>query len=118
MENTRELNAGDAAALLCYLAVCELAVMALQGASLTTADLVESSRIWLARNCLSAGWLERVTLAQRAGDVVKQVVHQGRISPEKLIPQRMFVDATTVNYEDPLVARVWKASLDAVGEGG
>lgn len=59
MEDAPVLTGEQIAALLCYLATAELAAFALQGAWLSEANLVESTRIWFARNHLTTGWLDR-----------------------------------------------------------
>jgi hypothetical protein len=51
--------------LLCYLVASALASHALTKA-LRVDHIVESARIWLARNMMSASWLDRLMLGQMA----------------------------------------------------
>ncbi|TDN62208.1 hypothetical protein [Paraburkholderia sp. BL10I2N1] len=74
MTEPRTLTREQMAALLCYLATAELAVFALQGTWLTETRLVESARLWLARNQLTIGGDDRIAVAQRAHDIAADVV--------------------------------------------
>ncbi|MEQ5842692.1 hypothetical protein N0A02_24885 [Paraburkholderia acidicola] len=108
-----ELNAHSTAALLCYLAVSELAAVVLHDAPSTDTQLVESARIWLARHALDAGWLERVTFARKARRIAKRFAVGQTWSAAQLQPSNLFLDATTTNPADPVVAQVWRACSDA-----
>lgn len=109
-----ELSAHSAAALLCYLAVSELAAVVCHDAPSTDAQLVESARIWLARHALDAGWLERVTFARKARRIAKRFAVEQTWSAAQLQPSNLFLDVTTTNPADPVVAQVWRACADAV----
>jgi hypothetical protein len=112
MEEAHTLTPEQMATLLCYLATAELAAFALQGAWLSEANLVESARIWFARNDLTTGWLDRVTLAQRAHAIAQDVVLFDNVQLSAIIPARLFTDAMTVNYADALVTKIWHRCLD------
>ncbi|WP_429433605.1 hypothetical protein [Paraburkholderia sp. GAS33] len=98
----------QAASLRCYLAVSDLAAYALDGKQLSPESLVESARIWLARNACHASWFERLTIAIEAQTVAKTVLEANVKSGDDIQPARLFTDAMTVNYADPLVAKVWR----------
>lgn len=99
--------------LLCYLAVSELAAVVLHDTPSTDAHLVESARIWLASRSLDAGWLERVTFARKARRIARQLHGAQTWSAAQLQPANLFIDATTTNPADPVVAEVWRACVDA-----
>lgn len=108
MSGARSLTSEQAAFLRCYLAVSDLAAYALDGKRLSPESLVESARIWLARNTCYASWFERLTLAIEAQTVAKTVLEADVKSGEDIQPARLFTEAMTVNYADPLVAKVWR----------
>ncbi|MFL9959071.1 hypothetical protein PQR65_37360 [Paraburkholderia nemoris] len=112
MENARSLTQEQTATLLCYLATAELAAFALQGAWLSEANLVELARIWFARNHLTTGWLDRVTLARRAHAIAQDVALLENVQLTAVIPARLFTDAMSVNYADALVTKIWHRCLD------
>ncbi|CAB3795340.1 hypothetical protein LMG28614_04155 [Paraburkholderia ultramafica] len=94
------------------LSCAELAAFALQGAWLSEANLAESTRIWFARNHLTTGWLDRVTLARRAHAIAQDVVLLDIVQLTTIIPARRFTDAMTVNYADALVTKIWHRCPD------
>jgi hypothetical protein len=77
--------------------------------------IVESARIWLARNMMSAGWLDRLTLGQMALKLSREHligVHAVRQSDVLAL----FTNELTLNYENPLVGHIWQkcsAALEA-----
>lgn len=113
MEKAEALTRNETAALLCYLAVNELATFALQGEWLPTANLVESARIWLAKNTLIASWLDRVTIARKAHGIARDLISLESASNAPIQPERLFTDAMSANYADALVAKVWLRCLEA-----
>jgi hypothetical protein len=113
MERAEALTRNETAALHCYLAVNELAAFALQGEWLPTASLVESARIWLAKNTLTASWLDRVTIARRAHRIARDLITLESASNAPTQPERLFTDAMSVNYADAVVAKVWLRCLEA-----
>ena len=108
MDGAQFLTRDQAASLRCYLAVSDLAAYALDGKQLSPESLVESARIWLARNACHASWFERLTIATEAQTVAKTVLEADVKSGDDIQPARLFTDAMTVNYADPLVAKVWR----------
>ena len=108
MSGAHSLTREQAASLRCYLAVSDLAAYALDGKQLSSESLVESARIWLARNASHANWFERLTIAIEAQTVAKRVLEADVKSGDDIQPARLFTDAMTVNYADPLVAKVWR----------
>jgi hypothetical protein len=108
MSGAHSLTSEQAASLRCYLAVSDLAAYALDGKRLSPESLVESARIWLARNACHASWFERLTIAIEAQTVAKTVLDADVKSGEDIQPARLFTAAMTVNYADPLVAKVWR----------
>lgn len=112
MEDARILTREQMATLLCYLATADLAAFVLQGAWLSGANLVESTRLWFARNHLTTGRLERVTLARRAHAITLDVVRLDDVQLTAIIPARLFTDAMTVNYADALVTKIRRRCLD------
>ena len=64
--------------------------------------------LWLARNACHASWFERLTIAIEAQTVAKTVLEADVKSGDDIQPARLFTDAMTVNYADPLVAKVWR----------
>jgi len=108
MSGAHSLTSEQAASLRCYLAVSDLAALALDGKRLSPDSLVESARIWLARNACHANWFERLTIAIEAQTVAKSSLEADVKRGDDIKPERLFTDAMTVNYADPLVAKVWR----------
>jgi len=76
--------------------------------------VVESARIWLARNMMSASWLERLMLGQLALKLSREHLsasHSVRQS-DALTP---FTNELTLNYQRPLVGHIWQTCSDALG---
>ena len=106
------LTKTETAALVCYLAVSELATFGLQGEWLSTANLVESASIWLARNDLATSWLDRVSIARMTHKISKGVAGAENLVSAPIQAERLFIDAMLVNFADPLVAKVWRTCLE------
>jgi hypothetical protein len=113
MQEIRSLTKDQAASLRCYLAVSDVAAYALDGNWLTRECLVESARIWLARNSCTATWFERLLIANEAHNIAKATREHDVESEEATRPERLFTDMMTVNYADPLVAKIWRRCADA-----
>lgn len=107
------LTDAHASVLRCYLAVSEVAAYRLQGAWLTTDNMVESSRIWLARHGCIASWLERVTIAAQAHDIACEFVRKRQADVDNVSPEHLFTAQLTVNYGSPLVAQIWQKCIFA-----
>src|ERR1700686_1978007 len=58
--------------LRCYLAVSDVAALSLQGDWLSNDHLVESTRIWLQQNALTASWLERIEVVAQAREIARK----------------------------------------------
>jgi hypothetical protein len=108
MDGAQFLTKDQAASLRCYLAVSDLASYALDGERLSPESLVESARIWLARNVCNASWFERLTIATEAQAIAKTTLELDVGIREAVQPERLFTDEMTVNYADPLVAKIWR----------
>ena len=101
--------------LLCYLVSSALASHALTK-TWRVDYVVESARIWLARNMLSASWLERLMLGQMALKLSREhlaVSHAVRQSDALTL----FTNELTLNYQSPLVGHIWQRCSDALKTG-
>jgi hypothetical protein len=75
--------------------------------------IVESARIWLARNMMSASWLERLMLGQMALKLSREHLiasHAVRQSDALTL----FTNELTLNYQSPLVGHIWQRCSDAL----
>jgi hypothetical protein len=75
--------------------------------------VVESARIWLARNMMSTSWLDRLMLGQMALKLSREHltgVHAVRQSDVLTL----FTNELTLNYHDPLVGHIWQRCVDAL----
>ena len=97
----------------CYLAVSDVASLSLQGDWLSNDQLVESTRIWLQRNALTASWLERIEVVAEAREIARAVVEH-ELNDEGDARPELFTSAMTVQYASPLVAKIWRRCNSAV----
>jgi hypothetical protein len=98
--------------LLCYLVASALASHALTK-TWRVEHVVESARIWLARNMTSASWLERLMLGQMALKLSREHLtasHAMRQSDALTL----FTNELTLNYQNPLVGHIWQRCSDAL----
>jgi len=98
--------------LLCYLVTSALASYALTK-TWRVDHVVESARIWLVRNRMSASWLDRLMLGQMALKLSREhltSVHAVRQSDV----HTLFTNELTLNYQNPLVGHIWKRCSDAL----
>ena len=108
----RSLDSAAWTHLLCYLVVSALASHALTK-TWRVEHVVESVRIWLARNMMSASWLDRLMLGQLALRLSREhlaasgVVHQSDAFA-------VFTNELGLNYQSPLVGRIWQPCRDAL----
>ncbi|REE23168.1 hypothetical protein B0G71_6407 [Paraburkholderia sp. BL27I4N3] len=102
------LTDAHAAVLRCYLAVSDVAAYKLQGRWLSSENMVESSRLWLARNACVATWLERVTIAAEAHAIAAASVVGCQTDIQKANVSHLFTEQFTVNFASPVVARIWQ----------
>ena len=98
--------------LLCYLVASALASYALTK-TWRVEHVVESARIWLARNKMSASWLDRLMLGQLALKLSRE-----HLSASNTVRQSdaltLFTSELTLNYPSPLVGRIWQRCSDAL----
>jgi len=98
--------------LLCYLVTSALASHALTK-TWRIDHVVESTRIWLVRNRMSASWLDRLMLGQMALKLSRDHltgVHAVRQSDVLTL----FTNEMTLNYQNPLVVHIWQRCSDAL----
>jgi hypothetical protein len=101
--------------LLCYLVSSALASHALTK-TWRVDHVVESARIWLARNMMSASWLDRLMLGQMALKLSREHLaasHAVRQSDALML----FTNELTLNYQSPLVGHIWQRCSDALKAG-
>src|ERR1700744_23064 len=106
------LNATARTHLLSYLVASALASYLLTG-SWRVEHTVESARIWLARNRCSASWLDRLTLVQLALKLSREHLRTSR-ALLKSGALSLFTSELTLNYESPLVGRIWQRCDEAL----
>ncbi len=98
--------------LLCYLVTSALASHALTK-TWCVEHVVESARIWLARNRMWASWLDRVMLGQLSLKLSRE-----HLSASHAVRQSdalsLFANELTVNYQSPLVGHIWQRRSDAL----
>ena len=98
--------------LLCYLVTSALASHALTK-TWRVDHVVESARIWLVRNRMSASWLDRLMLGQMALKLSREHltgVHAVRQSDVL----KLFTNELTLNYQNPVVGHIWQRCSDAL----
>jgi hypothetical protein len=100
--------------LRCYLAVSDVAALSLQGDWLNDDHLVESARIWLQRNALTASWLERIEVVAEAREIARALVEHELGDGDDARPEHLFTPAMTVQYSSPVVAKIWRRCNSAV----
>ncbi|MFT4438846.1 hypothetical protein ACMX25_36525 [Caballeronia sp. 15715] len=100
--------------LRCFLAVSDVASLSLQGSWLSNDNLVESTRIWLQQNALTASWLERIEVVAQAREIAREVVGCGLSDSDDARPDHLFTTVMTVKYGSPIVAKIWRQCNSAV----
>jgi hypothetical protein len=98
--------------LLCYLVASALASHALTK-TWRAEHVVESARIWLARNMVSASWLERLMLGQMALKLCREHL-AGAHAVRQSDVLALFTNELTLNYQNPLVGHIWQRCSDAL----
>src|SRR5476649_963778 len=101
--------------LLCYLVTSALASHALTK-TWRVDHVVESARIWLARNMMSASWLDRVMLGQLALKLSREHLSASH-SVRQSDALTLFTNELTLNYQSPLVGQIWQRCSDALRAG-
>jgi hypothetical protein len=75
--------------------------------------VVELARIWLARNMMSASWLDRLMLGQMALKVSREhLAASNAVRQSEALT--LFTNELTLNYESPLVGQIWQRCSDAL----
>jgi len=101
--------------LLCYLVTSALASHALTK-TWRVEHIVESARIWLARNMMSASWLDRLMLGQMALKLSREHLSASRAVRQSDV-LTLFTNELTLNYQSPLVGHIWQMCSDALDAG-
>jgi hypothetical protein len=91
--------------LLCFLVATVAASYSLTN-EWRVDHLVESCRIWLARNRVALPWLERLTLGQLALQIARRDLHVAGITVRQSIVQSMFTNEMGINQASTVVQRI------------
>jgi hypothetical protein len=75
--------------------------------------VVESARIWSARNKMSASWLDRLMLGQMALKLSREHL-TGLHAVRQSDVLTLFTNELTLNYQNPLVGHIWQRCSDAL----
>jgi hypothetical protein len=68
--------------------------------------VVESCRIWLARNRVALPWLKRVTFGQLALQIARRDLHVAGFTVRQSIVQSMFTNEMGINQASTVVQRI------------
>ena len=108
----RSLDSTARTHLLCYLVASALATHSLTK-TWRVEHIVESVRIWLARNRMSASWLDRLMLVQLALKLSREhLAASGGVRQSDAFA--LFTNELGLNYQSPLVGRIWQRCSDAL----
>src|ERR1700688_1826722 len=91
--------------LLCYLVATVAASYSLTN-EWRVDHVVESCRIWLARNRVALPWLKRVTLSQLALQIACRDLHVAGITVRQSNVQSMFTSEIGINQASTVVQRI------------
>ena len=91
--------------LLCFLVATVAASYSLTN-EWRVDHVVESCRIWLARNRVALPWLERVTLGQLALQIARRHLRAAGIAIRQSNVQSMFTNEMGINTASTLVQRI------------
>ena len=91
--------------LLCFLVATVAASYSLTN-EWRVDHVVESCRIWLARNRVALPWLERVTLGQLALQIARRDLRAAGIAVRQSNVQSMFTNEMGINTASTLVQRI------------
>ncbi|MFM0647021.1 hypothetical protein PQR14_22075 [Paraburkholderia bryophila] len=94
--------------LLCYLVVAQLIARARTGEWLRTDHLVESTRMWLARNAADASWEDRVRLGALSERIALDFAGQPRFVDAATL-SKLFTDGWRLDYRSPIVRGIYAA---------
>jgi hypothetical protein len=98
--------------LLCYLVTSALLSHALTR-TWRVDHVVESSRIWLAKNMMSASWLDRLMLGRPALKLLRKQLRASH-SMRQSDAVTLFTKDLTLNYQSSLVRQIWQRCSDAL----
>ncbi|SOE92689.1 hypothetical protein SAMN05414139_05446 [Burkholderia sp. D7] len=91
--------------LLCFL-VATVAASHTLTRSWRVDHVVESCRIWLARNRVALSWMMRVTLGQLALQIARRDLHAAGITVRQSNVQSMFTHEMGINQASTVVQRI------------
>ncbi|MEA3113568.1 MAG: hypothetical protein QOG58_3367 [Caballeronia sp.] len=91
--------------LLCFLVATVAASYSLTN-EWRVDHVVESCRIWLARNRVALPWLKRVTLGQLALQIARRDLHVAGITVRQSNVQSMFTNEMGINQASTVVQRI------------
>jgi hypothetical protein len=91
--------------LLCFLVATVAASYSLTS-EWRVDHVVESCRIWLARNRVALPWLKRVTLGQLALQIARRDLHVAGITVRQSNVQSMFTNEMGINQASTVVQRI------------
>src|ERR1700680_316779 len=102
---TTTLEPESQANLLCFLVATVAASYSLTN-EWRVDHVVESCRIWLARNRVALPWLKRVTLGQLALRIARRDLRAAGIAVRQSNVQSMFANEMGINTASTLVQRI------------
>jgi hypothetical protein len=91
--------------LLCFLVATVAASYSLTN-EWRVDHVVESCRIWLARNRVALPWMKRVTLGQLALQIARRDLHAAGITVRQSNVQSMFTNEMGINQASTMVQRI------------
>jgi hypothetical protein len=104
---------GARADLLCFL-VATVAASHTLTYEWRIDHLVESGRIWLARNVVSMGWLDRVLLGQLALKIAKRELKEAGIAVRQRDVQALFTSEMALNHASTVVQKMMKVCKESL----
>jgi hypothetical protein len=104
---------GARADLLCFL-VATVAASHTLTYEWRIDHLVESGRIWLARNVVSMDWLDRVLLGQLALKIAKRELKEAGIAVRQRDVQALFTSEMALNHASTVVQKMMKVCKESL----
>jgi hypothetical protein len=108
-----EPHPGARADLLCFLVATLVASHTLTY-EWRVDHLVESCRIWLARNVVQMDWLDRVHLGQRALKIAKVELKDAGIAVRQSDVLALFTADMTLNHASTVVQKMMKVCKESL----
>jgi hypothetical protein len=102
-QTTRELESQTN--LLCFLVATVAALYSLTN-EWRVDHVVESCRIWLARNRVALPWMKRITLGQLALQIARRDLRTAGIAVRQSNVQTLFTDEMGINTASTLVQHI------------